>query len=88
MKIKTYIFNIYSSCTDNEMHMRKQNLHDEYETLYTPERIDREINDFIKDKNVIDIKTTELQKSLTIDNGTNKIWVLYIIIYKKKNIKF
>lgn len=82
MKIKTYIFNIYSSCTDNEMHMRKQNLHDEYETLYTPERIDREINDFIKDKNVIDIKTTELQKSLTIDNGTNKICVLYTIIYK------
>ena len=78
MKIKTYIFNIYSSCTDNEMHMRKQNLHDEYETLYTPERIDREINDFIKDKNVIDIKTTELQKSLTIDNGTNKIYLKFI----------
>ena len=85
MKIKTFIFNIFSSCTDDEMHMKKQNLHDEYETLYTQERIDKEINDFIKDKKLIDIKINELKKSFTNNNGTNKICVLYTIIYDDKN---
>lgn len=81
MKIKTFQFNIFSSCTDNDMHMKKQNMHDEYESLYTPEKIDNEINDFIKNKNIIDIKITELQKSFTNNNGTNKISVLYTIMY-------
>ena len=86
MKIKTFIFDIYSSCTDNDMHMKKQNMHDEYEKLYKPERIDEEINNFIQNKKIIDIKTTELQKTLTENNGTNKISVLYTIIYDEHNL--
>ena len=81
MKIKTFQFNIFSSCTDDEMHMKKQNMHDEFLTLYTTDQIDNEINKFIKDKNIVDIKVTELQKSYSEPNKTNKITVLYTIIY-------
>ena len=55
VQIKTFRFNILSSCTDYNMHMKKQNAHDEYESLYTPDKIDKEINYFCKDKDVIDI---------------------------------
>lgn len=45
--IKTFQFKILSSCVDNNEHMKKQNKHDEYMSLYTPEKIDLEINEFI-----------------------------------------
>jgi len=64
------------------MHMKKQNMHDEWESLYTPEKIDAVINDFCKDKNVIDIVVNEIYKSNTQDNGTNKVILQYTVKYK------
>lgn len=83
MKIKTFRFKIYSSCTDNDLHMKKQNAHDEYETLYSPTKIDFEINDFCKDKDVKDIKINEIYNSITENNGTNKVVLQYTIIYEE-----
>lgn len=82
MKVKTFQFNVLSSCVDNGMHMKKQNMHDEWESLYTPEKIDAVINDFCKDKNVIDIVVNEIYKSNTQDNGTNKVILQYTVKYK------
>lgn len=82
MKVKTFQFNVLSSCVDNDMHMKKQNMHDEWESLYTPEKIDAVINDFCKDKNVIDIVVNEIYKSNTQDNGTNKVILQYTVKYK------
>lgn len=82
MKVKTFQFNVLSSCVDNDMHMKKQNMHDEWESLYTPEKIDTVINDFCKDKNIIDIVVNEIYKSNTQDNGTNKVILQYTVKYK------
>lgn len=86
MKIKTFRFNILSSCTDNDMHMKKQNMHDEYEALYSEYKIDNEINNFIKDKEVIDIKINEIYKSNTENNGTNKVMLQYTVMYNDKEV--
>ena len=43
IQIKTFRFNVLSSCVDNNQHMKKQNAHDEYESLYTPDKIDNEM---------------------------------------------
>lgn len=84
MKIKTFRFNVYSSCTDNDMHMKKQNLHDEYESLYSESRIDNEINKFIEDKELISLYINEIYKSNTENNGTNKVVLQYTILYNDK----
>lgn len=81
MKVKTFQFNVLSSCVDNDMHMKKQNMHDEWESLYTPEKIDKTINEFCKDKHVIDILVNEIYRSNTKDNGTNKVMLQYTIKY-------
>lgn len=81
MKIKTFRYKILSSCIDNNEHMKKQNKHDEYESLYTPEKIDNEINAFIKDKDIIDIKINEIYQSCTENNGTNIVLLQYTIFY-------
>jgi DNA replicative helicase MCM subunit Mcm2 (Cdc46/Mcm family) len=81
MKIKTFLFKIFSSCTDNNLHMKKQNAHDEYETMYTTSKIDSEINEFIKDKNIIDIKINQIHESISGPDRTNKILLLYTISY-------
>lgn len=81
MKIKTFQFKILSSCLDNDLYMKKQNAHDEYESLYTPEKIDNEINEFCKGKNIKDIKINEIYRSITNNNGTNIILLNYTILY-------
>lgn len=65
------------------MHMKKQNAHDEYESLYTPDRIDTELNYFCKDKNIIDIKVNEIYQTITNENGTNIVLLNYTIIYNE-----
>lgn len=81
MKIKTFQFNILSSCVDNDMHMKKQNMHDEWKSLYTPEKIDQVINGFCKDKEIYDIQVNEIYKTNTEANGTNKVIMQYTIKY-------
>lgn len=81
MKVKTFQFNVLSSCVDNGMHMKKQNMHDEWESLYTPDKIDQEINDFCKDKDVVDIQVNEIYRTNTEGNGTNKVMLQYTIKY-------
>lgn len=80
-KVKNFQFKILSSCTDNNMHMKKQNAHDEYESLYSMDRIDNEINSFIKNKEIKDIKITEIQQSNSGPDRTNIILLIYTIIY-------
>ena len=87
MKIKTFKFKILSTCTDNNMYLKKQNAHDEYETLYTMSKIDNEINDFINGKELIDIKINEIQESISGPDRTNIISLLYTIIYNDKPVK-
>ena len=86
MKIKTFRFKILSSCIDNNEHLRKQNKHDEYNSLYTNEKIDQEINQFIQDKIIQDIKINEIYQSNTEHNGTNIVLLQYTIIYKEDTI--
>ena len=88
VQIKTFRFNILSNCTDYNMHMKKQNAHDEYESLYTPDKIDKEINYFCKDKDVIDIKVNEIYRSITESSGTNKVMLKYTIIYNEENAEW
>lgn len=85
IQIKTFRFNVLSSCVDNNQHMKKQNAHDEYESLYTPDKIDNEINYFCKDKDVIDIKINEIYRTITENSGTNKVLLQYTVIYKEEN---
>lgn len=80
--IKTFRFKILSSCIDKNEHMIKQNKHDEWLSLYTPEKIDKEINEFIQNKDIIDIKINEIYQSNTQENGTNIVLLQYTIIYK------
>lgn len=82
IQIKTFKFKILSNCTDNNTHMYKQNAHDEYDTLYTTERIDNEINEFCSDKNVKDIKINEIYEQ-NVQNGTNKVILFYTICFEK-----
>lgn len=82
-KVKNFQFKILSSCTDNNMHMKKQNAHDEYESLYSMDRIDNEINSFIKNKEIKDIKITEIQQSNSGPDRTNIILLIYTIIYSE-----
>lgn len=84
IKIKTYRFKVLSNCTDNNLHMKKQNAHDEYMSLYSPDKIDNTINDFCKDKDIIDIKVNELYQQITEQSGTNIVLLQYTIIYKEK----
>lgn len=83
MKIKTFWFNVLSSCIDNDMHLRKANMNEEFKNLYTPEKIDNEINLFCSNKDIIDIKVNEVYKSNTQNNGTNKVMLVYTILYKE-----
>ncbi len=80
-KVKTFMFKVCSSCTDDNMHMKKQNAHDEYETLYNQERIDKEINEFIKNKKVINISVTQVPQSYSEAGKTNIIILVYTITY-------
>lgn len=84
-KIKNFQFKILSSCTDNNMHMKIQKAHDEYESLYTMINIDKVINDFIADKDVKDIKITEIEQSNSGPDRTNIILLIYTIIYKEES---
>ena len=59
--------------------------HDEFESLYTPDRIDNEINYFCKDKDVIDIRINEIYRAITENSGTNKVLLQYTVIYKEEN---
>lgn len=75
------MFKIFSSCVDNDEYLKKQNKHDEWESLYTHEKIDKEINNFIQDKDITDIKITPVYQSNTEHNGTNIVLLVYTIIY-------
>lgn len=86
MKVKTFQFNVLSSCVDGNMHMKKQNMHDEWESLYTPEKIDKVINDFCADKNVIDVLVNEIYRTNTQNNGTNKVILQYTVKYEDKEV--
>ena len=83
-KVKNFKFKILSSCTDNNMHMKKQNAHDEFVSLYSMNKIDFEINEFLKDKELIDIKITEIPESISGPDKTNIISLIYTIIYIEK----
>ena len=83
MNIKTFQFKVLSSCIDNNEHMHKQNKHDEWLSLYTPEKIDKEINEFIKDKEIKDIKINTIYQSNTENNGTNIVLLQYTILYEE-----
>lgn len=83
MKVKTFWFNISSSCIDNGEHMKKTNMYEEYMALYTPEKIDKELNEFCENKDIVDIKVTEVCKQNTQNNGTNKVMLVYTVMYNE-----
>ena len=76
-KIKTFTFKVSSS-------MRSSTPKEEY-LLYlsNPDLIDDTINDFIKDKNVIDIKINTYTSHRHNNAGSDEVLMAYTIIYSE-----
>lgn len=84
MRIQTFQF-LVNSAHGNEIH--QNTIHDKGVTRYkedgvkTPKQIDTEINKFIKDKKVIDIKVNHYTKFRHNNAGDDEIIAVYTIIW-------
>ena len=84
MRIQTFQF-LVNSTHGNEIH--QNTIHDKDVTRYkedgvkTPEQIDTEINKFIKNKKVIDIKVNHYTKFRHNNAGDDEIIAVYTIIW-------
>ena len=55
IQIKTFRFNVLSSCVDNNQHMKKQNAHDQFERIYDKFKDWNTEKSFIVSKNIPNI---------------------------------
>lgn len=84
MRIQTFQF-LVNSAHGNEI--IQNTIHDKDKTRYkadgvkTPKQIDTEINKFIKDKKVIDIKVNHYTKNRHNNAGDDEIIAVYTIIW-------